>query len=159
MPLAPDWSVASLRDAHQQLAQVAAKQKLRVIEPPLFALNANPVVDDRPAWTWQAMLPIQGRVVADELSEAVSVARTEGGSFLLATTTEGLPGLDRLYDFLFHEYLPRYKHVLTRPQLMHRAVDGIDSGDPKKLTIAVIVPIMLSLVRGELGPSAMVAGD
>ena len=153
LPLARDWTVAQLRDGKQRLAQTAAKQQLRVLEPPLATLLANPVVDPPETWSWQLLQPVSGRVQVDDLDEDISTGRTHGGTFVQATTTEGLAGLDRLYGHLFREYLPRYKHRLTRPCIYHRATDGLERDDPNGLLLVVFVPVMLSLVRGELGPS------
>jgi len=157
--LPSDWNVAALREGFQRLAQFAAKRHLRVVEPPLFVLHGNPVLDDESARSWHLLLPVLGKVTADALDEGMSVDTTEGGAFVQATTASGLPGLERLYDFLFHRYLPRYKHVMTRPRIFHRAPDGLDGNDPRKLTVTAIVPVTLSLVRGELGPSVTAAAS
>ena len=157
LPLDRNWTVAQLRDGKQRLAQTAAKQQLRVLEPPLATLLANPAVDPPEEWSWQLLQPVSGRVQVDALDEDISVGRTHGGTFVQATTTEGLAGLDRLYEHLFRDYLPRYKHRLTRPCIYHRATDGVEGDDPNGLLLVVFVPVMLSLVRGELGPSVSAA--
>ena len=89
----------------------------------------------------------------DDLDEEISIGRTDAGSYVQTSTTEGPAGLPRLYEHLFYDYLPRYKHRLTRPCIYHRATDGLERDDPNGLLLVVFVPVMLSLVRGELGPS------
>ncbi|MBW2524247.1 MAG: hypothetical protein JRI23_08740 [Deltaproteobacteria bacterium] len=159
LALSAPWSVAELREGKQRLAQVAAKHQLRVLEPPLAALHANPAVDPKDAWTWHLLQPVCGKVVVAELDDGITVGRTLPGTYLQTSTTDGLAGLDRLYDYLFSDYLPRYKHRLTRPCIYHRVTEGAQKDNPDGLLFMVFLPVMLSLVRGELGPSISPNGD
>lgn len=159
LPLTQKWTAAELREGRQRLAQTAAKQQLRVLEPPLATLLANPAVDPPEVWSWHLLQPVSGHVRTDELDEDITTGRTHAGSYVQTTTTQGLAGLEELYEFLFHDYLPRYKHRLTRPCIYHRATDGLERHDPDGLLLVVFVPVMLSLVRGELGPSVSAAQE
>lgn len=153
LPLAADWTVDQLRDGKHRLAQTAAKQQLRVLEPPLATLYANPAVDPPEIWTWKLLQPVSGHIRSEGLDEEIGVGRTYPGNYVQTVTTEGVAGLDRLYHYLFHDYLPRYKHRLTRPCIYHRASEGLEPDGSRQLLLVVFLPVMLSLVRGELGPS------
>jgi DNA gyrase inhibitor GyrI len=144
-PLPAKLTVASLREGREQLAQLAATHQLQVVERPLFVLDADPSTDPRETWSWRTLLPIGGRLRKDELPEDVTVARTDGGTYVNTTTPRGLPDLDRVYRYFFEQYLPRYKHRLTRPCIFHRVLDGIEGDDPAALTVAVFFPVILSL--------------
>lgn len=145
LALSPKLTVAGLREAQHKLAQFAATQQLLAVERPMFCLDADPSVTPRGERSWRMLLPIGGELDKETLPEDISVSRVPGGTYLSTTTPLGLPDLPRVYDFFMGHYLPRYKHRLTRPTILHRVVDGIESSDPAKLTITIILPVILSL--------------
>src|SRR5690606_26534761 len=66
MALDRNFTVAQLQECQDKLAQIAAKQKLRVLEPPLIALKADPMETPPGEWEWELVLPVRGRAAADE---------------------------------------------------------------------------------------------
>jgi DNA gyrase inhibitor GyrI len=142
--LPENFTVAQLREGQEKLAQTAAVQGLKVVEPALIALHADPSEDAPHEWRWQLVLPVRGKATADE-DAGITVTRVEGGMYLKTNTSKGFPDLGNLYTYLFGEFLPSFKQQLTRPLIYHRAVDGIESNDPAKLNLAVYVPFYLSL--------------
>lgn len=144
LPLERNFRVEALREGQQKLSQVAAAQQLRVLEAPLFALHGDPVEDLPHEWSWQLLLPVRGRAQAIE-ADGITVERVHGGQYVETLTKKGFPDLLNLYTFFLGHYLPRSKHQLTRPCIYHRVVSGLESDDPAKLTLAVFMPIQLSL--------------
>jgi len=135
-----------LRDGQSKLAQTAAVQQLRVLEQPLIALHAHPLEDRRRDWTWELLLPILGQAKADE-EAGIAVKRVHGGAYLESVTTGGFEDLDNLYDYLIGRFLAEHKHELTRHTVYHRVMDGLAADDRTPLTLAVYIPIVLSLER------------
>lgn len=144
MPLDRNFTVAQLNEAREKLSQAAAKQKLRVLEPPLIALEADPMEDPPGEWTWELVLPVRGRALADE-SAGITPGRIFGGMYVETVTTKGFKDLRSVYMFCLGRFLPAHKQQLTRPLIYHRVLDGLDTGRPDKLTLAVYFPIQLSL--------------
>lgn len=136
------FPLKSLREGHQKLSQVAAIQKLRVLEAPLLALHADPMEDVPADWQWHLLLPVRGPAKS---TDDVTTGRLHGGMYVTAVTRGGFPDLDNLYAYLFGEFLPARKQQLTRPCIYHRILDGLDGHDPASLTIEAFVPIQLSL--------------
>jgi DNA gyrase inhibitor GyrI len=142
LALGKDFDVPELRAASQKLAQTAARQGLRALEPALCALYGDPMEDPPHAWSWKAVLPFRGPFKADG---DVAVEVVHGGAYVQSVTTKGFEDLRNLYTYLLGEYLPRHKQELTRPIIYHRVLDGIEGDDPGKLTLCVYIPIQLSL--------------
>ncbi len=139
-------AVEALRDGQSKLAQIAAVQQLRVLEQPLIALHANPLKDRLRDWTWELVLPVLGQAKADA-EAGVTLTRIYGGAYVETLTTGGFDDLDTLYSYLIGTYLPHHKHQLTRPVILHRVMDGLAGDGRTPLTLAVYVPIVLSLQR------------
>ena len=132
---------ASLKEAFERLASVAAAQKLKVLGEPMWALLADPYLTEPPKRAYAAMLPIRGEAKEDG---DVKVSRLEGGLHITAVTERGLPDLEYLYTYLFGKFLPSKSHVLVRPVILHKilgAKDGpvADAAD-RDLRIEVLVP-------------------
>jgi hypothetical protein len=96
-------------------------------------------------WTWELVQPVTGKIVVD--GTGIGIARVEGGSYIETATQKGFPDLRNLYTFFLGSYLPYHKQQLTRPLIYHRVIEGIESIDPAKLTLAVFIPYYLSLKR------------
>lgn len=141
-----DFSIAQLQSAQATLAQYAAKQGLRVLEQPMFALSNDPMEDIPSEWEWTLLQPVRGPAKKDE-EAGLSVGRIQGGAYLSSTTAKGFPDLRNLYTFFLGEFLPSRKQQLTRPLIYHRVLSGLESGDPAKLTLEVFIPIQLTLSR------------
>jgi DNA gyrase inhibitor GyrI len=139
-------AIEALRDGQSKLSQIAAIQQLRVVEQPLIALHADPVKDKPGDWTWELLLPILGQAKADP-DAGVSLKRIYGGAYVETVTTGGFDDLDNLYRYLIGEYLPEHKQQLSRPVILHRVMDGLAGDGRTPLTLAVYVPIVLSLRR------------
>ena len=139
-----DFTVAQMRQGQEKLSQKAAVQGLKVVEPPLLALHADPTEDAPHEWRWQLLLPVRGRAQADE-DAGITVTRVHGGMYVETTTEKGFPDLPNVYTYLLGEFLPARKQQLTRPLIYHRATDGLDSDDPAKLTLELFIPFYLSL--------------
>ncbi len=135
-----------LRQGQSKLAQTAAVQQLRVLEQPLIALHANPLEDKRRDWSWELLLPVLGPSKADE-DAGIGIRRVHGGAYVETVTTEGFEDLDNLYNYVIGRHLPEHKHELTRPTLYHRVMDGLGADERTPLTLAVYIPIVLSLQR------------
>ncbi|MBW2453943.1 MAG: GyrI-like domain-containing protein [Deltaproteobacteria bacterium] len=136
----------TLRQGQSKLAQTAAVQQLRVLAQPMIALHANPLKDKPRDWTWELLLPVIGQAKADE-DAGISIKRIHGGAYVETVTTGGFEDLDNLYDYLIGKFLPEHKQELTRSTLYHRVMDGLGSDDRTPLTLAVYLPIVLSLRR------------
>ncbi|HZO12328.1 MAG TPA: GyrI-like domain-containing protein [Polyangiaceae bacterium] len=149
-----NFTVEELRESQTKLAQTAAVQELNVLEPALIALHADPMEDVPHEWTWELLLPVRGRARADEAA-GIKLARVHGGMYVETVTTKGFPDLRNVYTYLLGHYLPSHKQQLTRPIIYHRALDGLESHDPEKLTLAIYIPYYLSLKS----PVKLVARD
>jgi len=139
-----DFTMAELRDAQDKLAQHAAKHKLRVLEQALIVLHADPVEDPPHDWTWTVVLPVSGRAQADE-ETGITVTRIQGGAYIETLTTSGFKDLYNVYTYVLGRLFPAHKQMLTRPEIYHRVVDGIESDNPSKCSVAVFVPFYLTL--------------
>ena len=144
LPLDGNFTVAELREGKDTLSQLAAKQKLRVLEQPLFALNGDPQDDLPHEWSWELLLPVRGPAKADE-ALGVTTARIHGGAYLETMTPKGFKDLYNLYAFFLGRFMPDHKQQLTRPVIYHRVLHNIESDDPGKLSLAVFIPYYLSL--------------
>jgi DNA gyrase inhibitor GyrI len=144
LELDPDLQAETLRAAQQKLAQLAAGQGLKVLEPPLLALLSDPMADAPHEWKWQLLLPVSGRAQADEAA-AISVSRVHGGMYIASHTNRGFSDLGNLYAYFLGQFLPARKQELARPLIYHRITDGLDQGRLDKLSLEVFIPIFLSL--------------
>ncbi len=144
LPLDRNFTVDQLREGQEKLSQLAAQQKLSVLEPPLVALKADPMEAPPGDWEWDLMLPVRGRALADE-GAAVSIGRIHGGMYVETVTAKGFNDLRSVYMFCLGRFLPGRKQQLTRPLIYHRVLSGLETGRPDKLTLAVYFPIQLSL--------------
>ncbi len=143
-PLDRDFSIAELRESQTKLAQLAAKQQLQMLEPPMFALKADPVEQVPHEWEWELYLPVRGKIVADEANK-VSPGRIHGGAYIETITTRGFADLRNLYTYFLGDFLPERHQQLTRPLIYHRVLAGIDGDDPGALTLAVFLPFAMTL--------------
>ena len=141
-----EFNVTPLREGSAKLAQLAATQNLRVLEQPVFALNGDPVADPPHEWTWELLLPVRGPAKHDE-EAGVSVSRIHGGAYLETMTTKGFGDLFNLHTYFLGRLLPQRKQQLARSVIYHRVVDGFESDDPTKLSLAVYIPYYLSLKK------------
>lgn len=144
LPLDRNFTVDQLKEGQAKLAQAAAKQKLSVLEQPLIALKADPMQDPPGDWEWDLVLPVRGRVLADEES-GLSAGRIHGGMYVETVTQKGFRDLRSVYMYCLGRFLPSHKQQLTRPLIYHRVLDGLETGRPEKLTLAIYFPIQLSL--------------
>lgn len=145
LPLERSFTLSSLRDAHARLAEVAERQKLRIVEEPMFGLKGDPNEDPPHKWEYEAVLPIRGSAKAEG---DVTVARIEGGMHIAALTSRGLGDLKQLYVYLFGKFLPSKKQQLMRPYILHRVHRLTDASDRElddAVAIAVYVPAVLSI--------------
>lgn len=142
--LGHDFTMSELRAARDKLAQHAAKQKLEVLEQALIVLHADPMEDPPHEWTWTLVLPVSGRARADE-DAGISVTRIRGGAYIETLTTKGFKDLYNLYTYVLGRLLPSHKQMLTRPEIYHRVVDGLENDNPGKCSVAVFVPFYLTL--------------
>ena len=151
-PLDKHVTVAGLEEAFTRLSNLAAAQKLTVIEDPLFALKGDPTEDPPHKWEYEALLPVRGNAKAEE---NVAISRVQGGMHLFTLTPRGLPDLKNVYVYLFGKFMPSKKQQLMRPYILHRVVEGLGSGRDDALAIAVYVPAVLSIkpvaIPGESG--------
>ena len=138
------FTARTVREAQAKLAQVAAVQQLQVLEPPLLALHGDPSEDPAYEWQWHALLPVRGRAQADE-AQGITVTRVHGGQYLETVTAGGFADLENVYTYFLGHFLPSRKQQLTRAVLYHRVLDGLDDDYAKRLTLAVFLPIQLSL--------------
>ena len=154
-PVERHFTAATLKDAYARLAAEADRQRLTVVEDPLFALKGDPNEDPPHKWEYEAVLPIRG---AGRAEEGFSLARIQGGMHIFTMTPRGLPDLKNAYVYLFGKFLPSKKQQLMRPYILHRVVDGLDAGHDAALAIAIYVPAGLSIkpvpVPGEEGGEA-----
>lgn len=152
LPLERNFTAATLKAAYQRLSEVAARQKLTVVDEPMFALKGDPNEDPPHKWEYEAVLPVRG---AGKPDEGVTIARIEGGMHIISLTPRGLADLRGMYVYLFGKFLPAKKQQLMRPYLLHQVLDGLEEGSDAALTIAVFVPAVLSIkpvpVPGEAG--------
>ncbi|MCA9625107.1 MAG: hypothetical protein KC731_39050 [Myxococcales bacterium] len=139
-----DFTMAELRATRDKLAQHAAKQKLKVLEQALIVLHGDPVEDPPHEWKWVVELPVSGRATGDE-EAGISVSRLHGGAYVTSVTTKGFKDLRNVYAFFFGRLLPMHKQRLTRAEIYHRIVDGIEQDDPGKVSIEVLIPFHLTL--------------
>lgn len=142
LPLEKTFTAATLRETFAKLAEVAERQKLTVVEAPMFALKGDPNEDPPHKWEYEAVLAIRG---AAKPEGDVTVARIQGGMHLAALTPRGLRDLRNLYVFLFGKFLPSKKQQLMRPYILHSVVSGLEKGDDDALTLEVFVPAVLSI--------------
>lgn len=142
VPLDPKFTAATLRETYARLSEVAARQKLTVVEEPMFALKGDPNQDPPHKWEYEAVLPIRGNAKAEG---DVVIARIQGGMHIATLTPRGLHDLRNLYVFLFGKFLPSKKQQLMRPYILHRVLQGLEDGDDNDLAIDVFVPAVLSI--------------
>jgi hypothetical protein len=142
LPLEQTFHAVALREAYQRLTEEAERQKLSVVDEPMFALKGDPNEDPPHKWEYEAVLPIRG---AGKAVEAITVARIQGGMHILSLTPRGLPDLKNVYVYLFGKFLPSKKQQLMRPYLLHQVLEGLGGGHDAGLTIAVYVPAVLSI--------------
>ena len=144
MPLDKDFSIAELREAQEKLAQVAAKQGLRALEQPMFALEADPMEQVPHEWSWRLYLPVSGKAMPDEAAH-ITVSRIHGGAYIETQTAKGFRDLRNVYTFFLGEFLPMRSQQLTRPIIYHRVIAGLESDDPNALSLEVFLPFGMSL--------------
>jgi DNA gyrase inhibitor GyrI len=144
LELSPELDAETLKTAQQKLAQIAASQGLKVVEPPLLALLSDPMQETPSEWSWQMLLPVSGRAQPDE-GAGVSVSRVQGGMYVASHTRRGFADLGNLFAYFLGQFLPARKQELVRPLIYHRISDGLEHGRLDKLTLEVFIPIFLSL--------------
>ncbi len=144
MALDREFTIPQLKEHQEKLAQIAAKQKLQVLEQPLIAVKADPMEDAPGEWEWELVLPVRGRVLADE-DAGVYPARIHGGMYAETQTQKGFQDLRSVYMYCLGRFLPSRKQQLTRPLIYLRVLDGLERGRPEKLTLGIYFPIQLSL--------------
>ncbi|WP_437598151.1 hypothetical protein [Sorangium sp. So ce590] len=145
VPLERALSLPALRAAFTRLTVAAERQKLTIVEEPLFGLRGDPEKDPLQRWDYEAVLPIRG---AARPEGAVKVARVEGGMHFAATTPRGLDDLKRLYGHLLGTSFPAKKQRLARPYILHRVhrlADGQAREPDEVLAVAVYLPAVLSI--------------
>ncbi|MBI4704328.1 MAG: hypothetical protein HY744_24755 [Deltaproteobacteria bacterium] len=145
LPLAPGFTLATLREAHRRLSDDAAVRGLSLAESPLLVLRSDPLAVPRADWSWQLALPVTGLGRAPGEAELV---RLHGGTYVEAVTDRGFAELPRLYRHVLGRIFPRFKHALTRPCILHRVIAGLEQDDPGAVLVAVLLPAQLSLERG-----------
>ena len=141
-PIDRHFTAVTLKEAYARLAAEAERQKLSVVEEPLFALKGDPNEDPPHKWEYEAVLPIRG---AGKAEEGFGLARIQGGMHIFTMTPRGLSDLKNVYVYLFGKFLPSKKQQLMRPYILHRVVDGLEAGHDAALTIALYVPAGLSI--------------
>ncbi|WP_159397830.1 hypothetical protein [Sorangium cellulosum] len=144
-PLERAFTLAALRDACARLAELAERQRLRIVEEPLFGLKGDPSEDPPHLWDYEAVLPIHG---AARPEGEVNVARIEGGLHLAAVTPRGLGDLRSLYRYMLGKLLPAKKQQLLRPYILHRVqrpAGGREREPDEAVAVAVYVPAVLSI--------------
>lgn len=142
VPLDRSFNAVSLRETYAKLAEVAERQKLTVVEDPMFALKGDPAQDPPHKWEYEAVLAIRG---AAKPEGDVTVARIQGGMHIATLTPRGLRDLKNLYVYLFGKFLPSKKQQLMRPYVLHRVLEGLERGEDDALAIDVFVPAVLSI--------------
>jgi DNA gyrase inhibitor GyrI len=142
VPLEKSFTAVSLREAYAKLTEVAERQKLAVVEDPMFALKGDPAQDPPHKWEYEAVLAIRGSAKAEG---DVSIARIQGGMHIASLTPRGLRDLRNLYVYLFGKFMPAKKQQLMRPYVLHRVLEGLERGDDDALAIDVFVPAVLSI--------------
>lgn len=142
LPLERSFTAAALREVFGRLTEMAASQKLQVIEDPMFALKGDPAQDPPHKWEYEAVLPIRGAAKAEG---EVTVARIQGGMHIATLTPRGLRDLRNVYVYLFGKFLPSKKQELMRPYILHRVLEGLEKGDDDALAIDIFVPAVLSI--------------
>jgi hypothetical protein len=148
LPPAAGATLESLLEAGARLEALAAELGVEAAGLSTFVLVSDPVATTRADWQWQPQLPIHGAVPAEGRGEAV-IARGLGGTHVEVRVSGGLDALEGFYRFFFQQFLPRYKHRLARPFIVHRAVGEPDRRHPERVDLLVAVPVALSI-----GPSA-----
>ncbi len=143
-PLDRDFTMESLRDAQTKLAQHAIKHRLETLEPPMFALKADPMEQVPHEWEWDLYLPVSGKVVPDE-GQRIAAGRLHGGGYIETLTTRGFADLRNLYTYFLGEFFPKRYQQLTRPLIYTRILSGIDHDDPGAVTLAVFLPFAMTL--------------
>ena len=142
LPPRTEWSVAALVEGHQRLAQLAAAHGLQALEHPLLALLCDPTKTPRSHRRWQQILPVRGGASASVLGSEASFGRAYDGLYL---DVRGQGPLDLLHQYLLEQYLPRFKHALTRPCIYHRLVEGGRGHDESDCVWHVLVPVCLAI--------------
>ncbi len=141
-PIDRHFTAATLKEAYARLAAEAERQKLSVVEEPLFALKGDPNEDPPHKWEYEAILPSRGAARAEG---DVALARVQGGMHIFTATPRGLPDLKNVYVYLFGKFMPAKKQQLMRPYVLHRVVEGLGAAHDDALTVAVYVPAVLSI--------------
>ncbi|WP_437810489.1 hypothetical protein [Sorangium sp. So ce1078] len=144
-PLGRALTLAALRAAFARLTEAAERQRVTIVEEPLFALRGDPEKDPPQRWDFEAVLPVRG---AARPEGHVTVARIDGGMHLAATTPRGLDDLKRLYDHVLGTSFPAKKQQLARPYILHRVhrlADGQAREPDEALAVAVYLPAVLSI--------------
>ncbi|XXX75107.1 hypothetical protein WMF30_46375 [Sorangium sp. So ce134] len=145
VPLERALALPALRAAFARLTAAAERQKLTIVEEPLFGLKGDPEKDPPARWGYEAVLPIRG---APRPEGGVAVARIDGGLHLAATTPRGLDDLKRLYGHLLGTSFPARKQQLARPYILHRVhrrTDGQARAPDEAVAVAVYAPAVLSI--------------
>ena len=142
LPLSKTFTVAELRDAYARLEAVAAKQKLKLAEDPMFALKGDPNEDPPYKWEYEAVLPVRGPAKTED---DVLLQRIDGGMHIATMTPRGLGDLGNVNVYLFGKFMPSHKQQIMRPYVLHRVIDGLDQSDPDALALSVLVPAVLSI--------------
>lgn len=143
-PLPRPLTAAALKEAYARLREVAERQKLAVVDEPMFALKGDPNEDPPHKWEYEAILPVRG---AGKGEEGAALSRVQGGMHIATLTSRGLSDLGNVYVYLFGKFMPGKKQQLMRPYLLHQVVDGLDAEHlhDDALTVAVYVPAVLSI--------------
>jgi DNA gyrase inhibitor GyrI len=144
LPLKRGFGLEGLRSGSSKLAQYAATHQLKMLEPALLTLTSDPTKTTQFWWSWELALPVLGDARADE-DQGIGLTLIHGGFYVRVISTGGLGALPKLYAALLGEVLPMYRHELTHSTLYHRILGGLDGEDLDGLTLAVQVPIQLSI--------------
>ena len=142
LPLEKTFTAVTLRETFAKLRDMAERQKLTVVEDPMFALKGDPNEDPPHKWEYEAVLTIRGAAKAED---DVTVARIQGGMHIATMTPKGLHDLKNLYVYLFGRFLPSKKQQLMRPYILHSVAEGLEAGDDDALVLNVFVPAVLSI--------------
>jgi DNA gyrase inhibitor GyrI len=145
VPLDRAFTLPSFREACARLSEVAERQKVAIVEEPLFGLKGDPNEDPPHKWEYEAVLPIRG---AAKPEGDVTVARIQGGMHIASLTPRGLGDLKNVYVYLFGKFLPSKKQQLMRPYILHRVLrlaDAPERESDEGVAIAVYVPAVLSI--------------
>jgi hypothetical protein len=144
LPPAEHTTLGSLHEASARLEALAKQLGVTATGPATFVLVSDPIATARADWQWQPQLPIRGAVPAEGRGEA-RLERGPGGTHVEVRVPGGLDALEGFYRFFLQEFLPRYKHELARPLIVHRAVGEPDRRNPERIDLLVAVPVAPSI--------------